>query len=109
MSKDYFPTVYAGERNSGKTTRLLERAAATRKPILTHNTLMKKLLEDSAKRIGFNDIKVITVNELEGMRVDEVIIDEVQLMLQHLLKVRIDSMSATTYELVDLGGTKEHR
>lgn len=106
-NKEFFPTVYVGERKSGKTTRLLEEASKTGIPILTHNIMMKRYLEGTAKQFGFTNVTVITPDALEHGRYEKVIIDEAQLMLERLLRVKIASMSVTTYDLVDLGQEKD--
>ncbi|MBU7320287.1 hypothetical protein [Paenibacillus oleatilyticus] len=100
--KDFYPAVYAGERNSGKTTRVLERADATSIPILTRDNNMKRFLEGVAKRLKFSNVKVITPNELKRMDIKRVIVEEAQTMLEYLLGLGIDSMSVTTYDLVEL-------
>ncbi|MGK5510486.1 hypothetical protein [Brevibacillus formosus] len=106
-NKEFFPTVYVGERKSGKTTRILEEASKTGLPILASNIMMKRYLEGTAKQLGFTSVTVITLDDLKDRRVNKVYIDEAQLMLEHLLKVSIASMSVTTYDLVDLGNEKE--
>ena len=100
--KDLFPDVYTGPRRSGKTTNLLVISNAKKVPILVHNQHMKHYLEESAKRWGLKNVRVITLHELSNEKVDKVIVDEVQILLEHLLKVRIDSMSLTTYNQIEL-------
>lgn len=105
--KDFHPSVYIGTRKSGKTRELLLRAHVNRIPILAHNNIWKKNLEGRAKRMGLYNVKVITLNELQRSKVDKVIIDEAQLMLQRLLGVNIESMSTTSYDIVELEEIQE--
>jgi len=107
--KDLFPDVYIGPRKSGKTTNLLIIANAKNVPILVHNQPMKRHLEDYAKRLGLKNVRVITLYELDRGSVGGVIVDEAQLLLEQLLKVRIDSLSITTYNHIELAEiTYEH-
>ncbi|TKI55112.1 hypothetical protein E8L90_06370 [Brevibacillus antibioticus] len=82
-NKEFFPTVYVGERKSGKTTRLLEEASKTGIPILAHNIMMKRYLEGTAKQLGFTNVTVITPDALEHGHYEKVIIDEAQLLLRY--------------------------
>lgn len=105
--KDFHPSVYIGPRKSGKTRELLLRAHVKRIPILAHNNVWKKCLEDRAERMGLYNVKVITLNELKRNKVDKVIIDETRLMLERLLGVSIESMSTTSYDIVELEEIQE--
>ncbi|MCY9758958.1 hypothetical protein M5X06_28040 [Paenibacillus alvei] len=105
--KDFHPDIYVGSRKSGKTTRLLLRAYETKIPILVQDNKMKRHLESAANRIGLHSVKVLTLKELEGNKAKKVIIDEAQLMLEHFIRAKIDSMSITSYEIVQLKELQE--
>lgn len=114
MDEDYkrrrFPTIYAGGRKSGKTTRLLQRASEMNVPILTHKNLMKNYLKHAAKELGLDNVEVIAISDLDksgAKKPEKVIIDDIQLMLETALRVNIDSMSVTTYDLHDLSESHE--
>lgn len=101
--KQFFPKVYIGSRKSGKTTALLQRAEATKTPILAHNENMRAYLKHEAKRMGFESVQILTISDLQKdgrQKPEKVIIDEVQMMLERLLGTRVDSFSATSYDLV---------
>ena len=115
MNVDYdkglYPTVYAGGRRSGKTTQLLKKAAISGVPVLTPNIHMKSYLQGVAKSLGLESVNVITVEELNKVRSlglstpKKVVIDEAQLMLETLLRVKVDEMTVTTYTLSDMEQT----
>lgn len=105
--KDFHPDIYVGSRKSGKTTRLLLRAHETKIPILVQDKKMKRYLESVAKGIGLHSVKVITLKELEENKAKKVILDEAQLMLEHFIRAKIDSMSITSYEIVQLEELQE--
>lgn len=108
--KEVFSTLYVGERKSGKTTELIKRAIERKLPILAHTKKMKVYLMWFSEQLDLGDVEVITVEDLQGRRnYEKVLIDEPQLMLQRLLKVNVDAMAVTTYDLVDLGERKEWR
>lgn len=100
--KDLYPDVYVGPRRSGKTTNLLVIANAKKIPVLVGNHNIKKCLEDQAKRFGLKNVKVITLDDLKHEKEREVIIDEALPLLEQLLRTRIDSVSVTTYNHIEL-------
>lgn len=108
--KEMFSSLYVGARKNGKTTELIKRAVEKNIPILAHTKKMKVYLMWLSEQLDLGELEVITVEDLQGRRsYGKVLIDEPQLMLQHLLNVNIDAMAVTTYDLVDLGERKEWR
>ncbi|NEZ45282.1 hypothetical protein [Paenibacillus alvei] len=105
--KEFFPSVYTGTRKSGKTTQLLLRANTTGIPILAHKDIMKNYLERAAKRMGMHNVKVITRRDLERNKVEKVIVDEAQFMLEQFIGTKIDSLSVTSYDIVQLEELQE--
>lgn len=100
--RDRYPDVLAGPRRSGKTTKLLLRANETGIPILVHNEAMKRHIRWTAKQMDLKNVKVITLHDLKCNKVERVIVDEFQSLLEQMLRTRIDTMSVSTYELVEL-------
>lgn len=93
-----FPSVYIGPRKSGRSTQLINLSAEKGIPILAHNSYMKSYLLGLAKDMG-KSIEIITLKDLEdrSFRTD-VIIDEVQLMLETIMRIKIRAVSVTTYD-----------
>ncbi|MNW48397.1 hypothetical protein D3C74_257600 [compost metagenome] len=104
IEKASYPTVFAGGRCSGKTTRLLREASERGLAIVTLRREMKRCLKQKANEIGV-EVEVLTVDEINQRKFlgvpspKKVLIDEAQLMLDKLLGVNTVGMSITTYHL----------
>lgn len=106
--KKMFPKLFFGARKSGKTMALLKLANETGVPILAPTQMVKSYLLDEAKRLGHENVKVVTFHNLkrDGVNVDRVIVDNAEMILRDLLRVKVEAMSITTYDAIDLGSTK---
>jgi len=81
-----------GSASSGKTKRLLELSAANRIPILCESIERVERLVVKARGYGFNIPMPLVADELKA-DVKEVYIDEIDNLVEKLLKVKVSAVS----------------
>lgn len=92
--------IIARQRGKGKTTMLILKSAITGKRILVHNSTVANNLFYRAKELGVKIPNPISVYDLEKERIkgtsisrDGVLVDNIELVLQELLKIKIHMAS----------------
>lgn len=83
-------------RGTGKTTSLIHDAYFTGLPIVVSTQERKNYILEQAKAMGV-EVKVFTVNEIsaEGMRVREVLVDELEDILTQCLGCKVVKATMT--------------
>ncbi|KNE19661.1 hypothetical protein [Virgibacillus pantothenticus] len=95
--------IIGGKRCCGKTTELIKKASAEHLYILCPNKGMAKIIFNQAKDMGLDIPFPITIEDLplHNPHIKEVLIDEVEMVLQQLIGIRVAEMS-TSYHLEEL-------
>jgi hypothetical protein len=89
------------ERGKGKTTYLLMRSHMKRIPILVYKSAEKDFIKSEAKDMGLDIPEPLSVNDLIGdnsrgkVIPQSVLVDEMPLVLQSILGVKIDTATMT--------------
>ena len=88
--------LYFDNRGTGKTTSLIHDAYYTGLPIVVATQARKNYILEQAKAMGV-EVKVFTVNEIsaEGMRVREVLVDELEDILTQCLGCKVVKATMT--------------
>ena len=83
-------------RGTGKTTSLIHDSYFTGLPIVVSTQVRKNYILEQAKAMGV-EVKVFTVNEIrsEGMRVREVLVDELEDILNQCLGCKVVKATMT--------------
>lgn len=83
-------------RGTGKTTSLIHDAYFTGLPIVVATQARKNYILEQAKAMGV-EVKVFTVNDIsaEGMRVREVLVDELEDILNQCLGCKVVKATMT--------------
>ena len=83
-------------RGTGKTTSLIHDSYFTGLPIVVTTQARKNYILEQAKAMGV-EVKVFTVNEIsaEGMRVREVLVDELEDVLNQCLGCKVVKATMT--------------
>ena len=93
--------LYVNGRGSGKTMWAMMESARTGVPILALNIIYKKNIIKMALDFGIDIPEPVTIedlNESGKSKVEEVIVDEAQELLQRMLEVKITGLTMTDSE-----------
>lgn len=98
--------VIGGKRVCGKTTTLIKKAHEEQLYIICANKNMAQVTFKQAKDMGLDipfpvSVEELRSNSLSSLRIDKVLIDEVELVLQMLIGVDVKAMS-TSYKMNEL-------
>lgn len=82
--------ILGGKRACGKTTELVKISYTNQIPIIVLNARRGEMIENLAKREGLKIPKTITYREFikgtDGIRINEILIDDVEDILQDIFK-----------------------
>lgn len=100
--------IIGGKRACGKTTQLIKRAHEEQLYILCPNETMARIIFNQSQDMGLNIPYPITIADLplRSKYIDRVLIDEVEMVLQQLVGVKVEAMS-TSYKLNELESFRE--
>ena len=89
--------IIQGNRQSGKTTELIKMSSRENKHIVCNYADEKIRIGRMAKRMGMEIPKVILPHELplKGMRVESVLVDNVECVLEQLLGAKVDYVTTS--------------
>lgn len=105
--------ILGGKRVCGKTTELIKMSYTNQIPIIVLNTKRGEMIENLAKREGFKIPKTITYKEfakgIDGIRINEILIDDVEDILQDIFKYAKITAITTSIPFMPLTITNDIR
>ena len=98
--KGHSTQLIGGTRRCGKTSKLVKISANENKHIICSNLQRIRVIEDTAKRLNLKIPKPITINEwlehkFEGYRIEGILLDDIEDILEGLLRRKIDYMTTS--------------
>lgn len=105
--------ILGGKRVCGKTTELIKISYTNQIPIIVLNAKRGEMIENLAKKEGLKIPKTITykefVKEIDGIRINEILIDDIEDILQDIFKYAKIIAITTSIPFMPLTITNDRR